>query len=806
MADTTNTQRTLAPAQDEFERYYTEKLWDWLPEVYKTEDGLADNPDVLRAIVEVLARQAAVARRSIDRLWEDQFIEICDDWAVPYIGDLVGTRLVHELNRRGRRVDVARTIFYRRRKGTPLVLEILIRDITGWEGVVVESFRRLVRARHGLDPEPTDREGLVTETPPGGWARLTSARGAELVDGPFDEFSHTPDFRQLRGSLGRYNIPKLNFHLFRLLPFEVRFATAAVDFGSGRFTFDPSGRDIPLFMPSQRPDLQAWRPAREWEIPAPLPCRLLGTAQYVITADLIDALINAGLSPTAADELTRYVGVRFHHEARLRQTIQSLEHAAAILALFDPLLAGAITPDSPKARLIPTTIQPDPSAVAISVGLDTSTPTVEHQRIAAGNLQDWGASLGMLPPEKTLVIDPERGRFWFRTSPVGRVWVPVYHYGFSGNIGAGTYDRRRSLESENVPQILDGGPTTPGPVDITFPPPPVPPPVSRIFQFPNNKTYRPDRDVTGIDKATFRAANFRRPYVKRLPPSGTEWVFEAAPKAPVPSGEPEPEANLRILILDGLWVGIEEAGMAPIPEPCRPVPAALVLQGVFDRVEIRHCTLDPGGEKARIDPGQCQAIPYVKLVVRGNVEELVIDSSIVGPIGEETISGKAGTIQKLIIRDSIVHSIDPEHVPAIETELGQVDMQRVTVFGKVNVDRLFASEALIQGLVRVTDTQHGCFRFSATNEDPLKRLPPQFESHLFAPAIPNHFFVSRRFGDPGYAQLSETAPADIVHGAENGSEIGAFSSLLNPIKLDDLKAKVNEFMPFGLIAQFINET
>ena len=40
----------------------------------------------------------------------------------------------------------------------------------------------------------------------------------------------------------------------------------------------------------------------------------------------------------------------------------------------------------------------------------------------------------------------------------------------------------------------------------------------------------------------------------------------------------------------------------------------------------------------------------------------------------------------------------------------------------------------------------------------------------------------------------------------NGSEIGAFSSLLNPIKMDDLKAKVNEFMPFGLIAQYINET
>ena len=41
---------------------------------------------------------------------------------------------------------------------------------------------------------------------------------------------------------------------------------------------------------------------------------------------------------------------------------------------------------------------------------------------------------------------------------------------------------------------------------------------------------------------------------------------------------------------------------------------------------------------------------------------------------------------------------------------------------------------------------------------------------------------------------------------ENGSEIGAFSSLLNPIRLDGLRAKVDEYMPFGLIPVFVFET
>jgi hypothetical protein len=135
-----------------------------------------------------------------------------------------------------------------------------------------------------------------------------------------------------------------------------------------------------------------------------------------------------------------------------------------------------------------------------------------------------------------------------------------------------------------------------------------------------------------------------------------------------------------------------------------------------------------------------------------------------------------------------------------------VTLERVTVFGDVTVNRLEATEALIQGTVRVLNNQHGCFRFSAANDTPGKRMPRRFESHLFEPQIPNHFFTSRRFGDPGFAQLSATAPATVGRGAENGGEMGAFNRLLNPIKLDDLETKVLEYMPFGLIPQFIFAT
>jgi hypothetical protein len=800
----------LTPAQDGFEQYYAEKIWEWIPPFYRDEDGLAANPDVLRGLVEILAHQAAIARRSIDRLWDDAFIELCDDWAIPYLGDLVGTRLVNELNRRGRRVDVAKTIYYRRRKGTPAVLERLTQDITGWEGTVVESFRRLGRTRHGLDPEPMKLLGPVSQTPPGGFANLRSGRGASLVNGPFDEFAHTPDFRRLRGTKGRYNIPKLNFHLYRLQPFKVEFATP-YDLGTGQFTFDPSGRDIPLFRPDQRLSTEAWQLVQEWQLPAPIPCRLLGDARYTLSTDTIAVLTAAGMNAAAAEELASYVGIPFRHEPRLRQTLASLDSFSTIPSplkslLVETLLAASLTPASPKAYLIPTPIHDDPIAIAVITGntaspdksLPEGLPPIEHQQIVSANLERWGAQLTGLDSFKTLVIDPERGRFWFRTLPTDPVWVSVYYYGFSGEIGAGTYDRSHSVLTDEV--ILD--------VTSIDQPGPIPwavstAPTTGVLQFADSKTYLPDGDVSNIEQLTLQAADKQRPYLRR---EASNWIFTA-------NGTSDPSE----LVLEGLWLGMGPVGANFIPvlsnNKCPLATADLILDGHFDQVMIRHCTLDPGGEKARIAAGECQPIPVVRVVVRGSVEELIIESSIVGPIVEDpqpplgtSTNDNNGVITHLIIRDSIVQSLDFPNQPAIQTFLGAVEMQRVTVFGDVLVNQLTASEALIQGLVRVLDNQHGCFRFSATHDLPSTRLPHQFESHLYAPNIPNHVFVSRRFGHPGYGQLSPTAPQELLQGAENRSEIGAFSKLLNPIKLEDLKAKVNEFTPFGLIAQYINET
>ena len=104
-----------------------------------------------------IGAQTATLRRSIDRLWENQSIETCDDWVIPYIGDLLATRLVSCLDARAQRLDVAKTIYYRRRAGTLGLLEELVADIAGRDARAVEFFRRLGRTRHQFDPADRQR-------------------------------------------------------------------------------------------------------------------------------------------------------------------------------------------------------------------------------------------------------------------------------------------------------------------------------------------------------------------------------------------------------------------------------------------------------------------------------------------------------------------------------------------------------------------------------------------------------------------------------------------------------------------------
>jgi hypothetical protein len=58
-------------------------------------------------------------------------------------------------------------------------------------------------------------------------------------------------------------------------------------------------------------------------------------------------------------------------------------------------------------------------------------------------------------------------------------------------------------------------------------------------------------------------------------------------------------------------------------------------------------------------------------------------------------------------------------------------------------------------------------------------------------------FTSRRYGQPGYAQLSVDCPPKIRRGAENGSEIGVFHHLAQPQREDNIGSILDEYLPYG---------
>ena len=195
-------------------------------------------------------------------------------------------------------------------------------------------------------------------------------------------------------------------------------------------------------------------------------------------------------------------------------------------------------------------------------------------------------------------------------------------------------------------------------------------------------------------------------------------------------------------------------------------------------------------------------IATVRLVFAGAIDDLVIDRCVTGPIAEAAGALDPAAADTVIITDSIVRS--PGGEPAIALRNADLQIDSTTVFGDIVAGRIDASELLADGLVEAEDRQAGCFRFSAASAGSL--TPHPYQSHFFEPGLPAGAFVSRRFGDAGYAQLSATAPAAIREGGEGGLEIGAFKAALDPVKRADLAGKLREYLPINVVAQPVFET
>lgn len=797
----------MPEVKDGYPEYYADRIWNLIPGVYRARDSdRFDESGPLRELVDRIAAQVAVVRRSIDRLWADQSIETSDDWVVPYIADLLDTRLVGGLDARGQRLDVAKTIHYRRRKGTVAVLEELARDITGWDAHVVEAFRRLSRTRHGLDPpvgpgpfaaamptpcpkpgvppgtpdvqELLEHEGLIgllTGTPAGGYADLRNVHGARLADTPFDELFHTADARNGRGATGRYGIPKLLVFVWRLQSFTVDGGTPVeMKACPGTYVFDPTGRNIPLFQLPIQPelDVDTWTSAPEWDVPGPF------------TQSLLDALDDPGMEPP---EHAPYPGL-------------------ADVAAFYGVSAGA--------PLEPVTIEA------------------------------W----------------PEAGQFEPTQAFEGSLQVS-YRYGFPSAIGAGPYDRTRFPEPPgriDPEEQIQGGTGLDTALHDSG--------GAGTITIRDSFTYDAVEDVDPVSSLLVRGGPSQRPLVRLA--AGSAWTFTGAPGAEltldglfVSGGD---------LVLRGPFTRVRLTGCTADPgtldaagdalaqsvdnRTLAPVTIWIEGPGAVEQLVIDHCVLGPvrtrtggavetlsisdsivqgivptGAALTVFDPELLQRAVNADNPLSQAILARLADSSpggidasladlVAGPViwdaalfvdvplpaGVQALVAEGAGADTAALNLGLLEAAFPVALAPAALALadGTVDLDRVTVLGDAFVHRLNASDSILSGFTVAEDAQDGCVRFSAVG--PASRVPPPYLSVSLAAGAA--LFTSTSFGDPAYAQLLETAGAAIAAGADTGSEMGAYSADLAPVKEKGLLIKYAEYMPLGLTPVVVHVT
>jgi hypothetical protein len=377
-------------------------LLERLPAFFETRD--AERDGALRALLEVMAEQGALMESDIARLYDNWFIETCEDWAVPYIGALLGVRGLYSVagtQAFSQRALVANTLRLRRRKGTLPVLEELAFDTSGWRAHAVEFFQLLGTTQH-----MNHRRLHSTRTP-------DLRRGAAManIDGPADTAAHTADVRTLPA--GRHNIPNIGLYLWRLSAYALeRGDASAAPAHAGLYRFDPLGRDLPLF---NRPRSEA-EPAHISD-----PLNVPGRLTRRVLRDELEAVRQA-----LADQATP-APAYFNEDdggAVLRIWIDGKEIPLQHLVVcnLSPLPAGPLPRDWRRP----------PASIAVQPSDPLAAPV--NFPPAAG--------------EFLVGFDPELGRVALPAgASASRVEV-AYAYGFPGDIGGGPYDRRAALREQ----------------------------------------------------------------------------------------------------------------------------------------------------------------------------------------------------------------------------------------------------------------------------------------------------------------------------------------------------------------------
>jgi hypothetical protein len=772
-----------------------DRLYELLPAIYRMRDAEQGYP--LQALLAAIDEQVSVLDEDIRQLYENWFIETCQDWVVPYIGALIGYQPVHEAGEPGDvtterglarnkilipRRDVADTIHNRRRKGALALLEELAADVTGWQTRAVEFFRLLAWMQN-INHLHLERARTVD---------LRNGDALDLLGRPFDNMARTLDARRINSALtrGRYNIPSVGLFVWRLKTYSVTDTQAYCleENGPHCYTFSALGNDAPLYVKAER-ETEPTHIAEELNLPVPIRRRAL-------EEDLRRAREEPGYT-------SRYYGA---------------DKSFAIWARD--------WPDESADHLVP------PRAILVA------------------DLSDWQYR----PAPNYIAVDPVLGRIAFPPSQLPRrdperdvrrlrgVRV-TYHYGFSADIGGGEYNRAlqqpAGAELIRVRDVTELNSALARWRSDTDPFKEQPPHAvieivkSGVFVLPFDITLKANHTLQ------LRAANRTRPVIRLL-----DYQADFPDSLHVTMG-PGSRLTLDGLLITGRPVHIRadrEMRAQTEPQPTTADKQTSISGGdapqnpetpqdsvCFTEVVIRHCTLVPGwGLDNNCDPKRPNEPSLELYNVRARVQ---IEHSILGSIqvNESQVTADPIPIQ---ITDSILDATSDDRealgAPARRPAHAVLDIRRSTVFGIVEVHSIeLAENSIFTGCLEVARRQLGCMRFCYV--PPGCRTPRRYrcQPDLVEKPILELFagdniseeeknqriqmerlrvrpqFNSVRYGKPAYCQLAETCAIEIKRGADDESEMGVFHDLFNPQRDANLRARLNEYTPAGTDAGII---
>ncbi|MFI2073622.1 hypothetical protein [Streptomyces triculaminicus] len=712
-----------------------DRLHTLLPAALRRAD--AETGGAVRALLDLMAEQIAVVDADIEQLGENWFIETCAPWAIPYIGDLLGVRGVHQVTgavATTGRAWVANTLRFRCRKGTRAMLEQLARDTTGWPAKAVEFFELLSTTQHVNHPRPRRPAS----------ADLRRADALELVGGPFDSFAHTADIRAIAGEQGWFNIPHVGLFLWPIGSYWMeRVTPRPADPDDGRYRVDPLGVDRPLFV----------RPAGESGI------------EHVAQEENVPGLL------------------------RRRPLYVELEERRTALS----------TGRAPAGRFFGA----DPVFRVYAAKEATDTlEAVPEERLHVCDLSTWRR-----PAEAGhVLVDPVLGRVSFRDRP-HRVRVS-HAYGAGGDLGAGSYSRRDSLEAVlDRPVDWQAGVRAPEPGDPPEPGILHPDLATAVAAWNAWQDTHPGTFgvITVMDNHRYTdpladGAGIRVGAGGKLAVVAAQW-----PSTPVAGGPPGKEerrpgriepVGLRPCVAGPLEVtGTAAAGTGP---------GELLIDGLLLDGELRVKASASGG-LGRLVIRDSSLVPSAGglRVEAGNPELTVeVHRSITGPIS------LPGMVRQLRVSDAVVQAAGDRALDAPGTD---VTIDRSTVLGETVARKLFASDTLFTADVQIERGQAGCVRFSyvpqgshtprryrCQPDTATQAAPPPLDEVVSSRLVPR--FLSTEFGHFGYAYPAPDSPDELLTGAEHGVEIGAFGAVQRPQRLANLTRALDEYLPFGLEA------